>query len=144
METITIGCKLPNGIILKIFEMKSKSEAVMGGGMRDVLMAHDTGKSIKLNGNSFDQLKGPGDVQIVKGTGFALTMGVDKALWDAWYKMNSDCDLIKNGLIFAQEKKENVSANAKDHKSVVSGFERLNPKNMPKKLKKFTEEDVEV
>jgi len=38
-----------------------------------------------------------------KTGGFALTPGVPKEVWDAWYKANENSHIVKEGLIFASD-----------------------------------------
>jgi len=132
MPTVTVACKLPNGLILRLFTMAEKNEQVMGGGSRKIKEAVEHPKRVVLNGNSHPQNAAP-RAQIASGC--ALTMGVDKEFWDTWLAQNKDSDVVRNGLVFAHEKIENTSAEAKDKVTLRSGLERLDPKKLPRGIK---------
>lgn len=133
MPHVTVGCKMPNGLILRIFTMAEKNEQVMGGGSRKIKEAVEVpGKRVVLNGFSHPQNAAP---RARIAGGFALTMGVDKEFWDTWLAQNKDTDIVRNGLVFAHEKVENTTAEAKDKQTLRSGLERLDPKKLPKGIK---------
>ena len=51
-KTVSMGCKLPNGLRMRLFQMHTEKEAVMGGGVRDVQRARQKGTSIVIRGSS--------------------------------------------------------------------------------------------
>ena len=71
-----------------------------------------------------------------------MTFNVPKDFFDEWMRQNATTDMVKNGLIFAAKKRENVVAQARDHKTLRSGLEPLRPdatgkdadKRVPKKV----------
>lgn len=131
--TVTVACKLPNGIFLRVFDMVETQEPVMGGGYRTVKMAREKGQRVRLNGFSHAQNRAPNSPI---REGFALTYGVDKDLWDLWKSQNADTDMVKNGLVFAHEKDANTLAEIREKKDTRSGLERLDPNKLPKGIKK--------
>jgi hypothetical protein len=133
MPEVTVACRLPHGLKLRLFDMVESQEPVMGGGFRKVKIARDTGKSVTINGWAHPQNAAP-RMQLVEG--FALTPGIDKEFWDAWVIQNKEHDAVKNHLIFAHEKETSTAAEAKEKKSVRSGLERLDPKNLPRGIQK--------
>jgi hypothetical protein len=135
--TVTVACKLPNGLILRGFRMDSVYESVMGGGQREVKIAHEVGEPVYINGNAHLQNEAP-NCEISNGA--ALTHGVDKDFWDLWLSQNKDHLAVKNGLIFAHEKPVNATAEAREKAGVKSGLERLDPSNLPKGIKPFAKE----
>jgi hypothetical protein len=136
-ETVTVCCKLPHGVELRLFDMVEQNEPVMGGGTRLVKVAVPKGESIIIHGNSHPQNAAPRS-QIVSG-GYAITPNVDKAFWEAWLAANKNLDMVKNGMIFAQGKADNAAAEAKDRRATLSGAERLDPHKLPGKLQKNPE-----
>ncbi len=66
--------------------------------------------------------------------GVALTFGVPKAFWDRWLAANKDAMFVKNGLVFAHEQPASVEDMAKERVLQKSGLERLDPKNLPKRI----------
>jgi hypothetical protein len=131
--TVTVACKLPAGLVLRVFDMVETQEPVMGGGYRAVKVARERPHRITLKGWSHAQNMAP-NAPIIGG--FALTPNVDKDFWDAWLTQNQELDAVRNGLIFAHEKPVNAEAEAKDKKTVKSGLERLDPAKLPKGIQK--------
>ena len=130
-ETVTVGCKLPHGLILRIFNMIEVDEPVMGGGSRKVPTARERAERVTINGCAHMQNKAP---NAPISSGFALTHGVNKDFWDLWLTQNKDSDMVRNGLIFAQGKPADTEAEAKEKELVRSGLERLDPEKLPGKL----------
>ncbi len=123
VETVTVACKFPHGIILRTFEMVDKWD---DGAKR-------MGKESRQRPGMFT-IKGTGNpkkvgrehqAQIVGG--YAITQNVPANLWKAWLEDNKDSDLVKNQLIFAFEKLIDVEAKARDNAKSRSGLEPLNP-----------------
>lgn len=127
--TVTVACKLPHGLKLRLFNMIDTQEPILGGGYRTVKVAREQAKSITIKGWSHAQNMAP-DAPIVGG--YALTMNVDKDFWDAWLEQNQELDAVRNKLIFAHEKPVNAEAESKEKRDVRSGLERLDPKKLPK------------
>ncbi len=130
--TVTVGCKLPNGLYIQAFTMESHQEAVMGGGWKEINRAVAKGERIKLNGCArFAGKDAPHEIR----NGVGLTFGVDADLFAAWLEQNKDNEIVKNGLVFAQAKTGEINAQAKDHRTLKSGLEPLDPKNLPAEFK---------
>jgi len=135
--TVTVGCKLPNGLILRVFQM-ADSQEMSPLGVRDVKVARDTGKHIRINGNAAPKGRSPTDaagnyIPIIGG--YALTHGVDADLWDAWFAANKDTDMVRNGMIFAHAKTSEVEAAARGNEARKSGLEPMDTQGdvrMPK------------
>ncbi len=124
MATVTVACKVPNGLILRVFDMVDRDVPVLGGGVKTVKEAQVRGSSIKVLGPAapFGQLpRAP-----IAG-GYALTHGVDQAFFTEWLKQNAESELVKNGLIFAHEKADYLTKQAQEKEAVTSGLEPLKP-----------------
>lgn len=128
MPQVTIACKLPHGLTMRIFDMAEASEPVMGGGSRTVKRAVELPARVTINGWSHPQNSAP---HATMSGGYALTNGVDKDFWDKWLAQNKDSDIVVNKLIFAHEKEGSASAQAKEQAEIRSGLERINPEKMP-------------
>jgi hypothetical protein len=126
--TVTIACKLPNGIHLDVFRMDDFSERTIHGTVIQTKRAVRTGR-FTLKG-----IKRRTDDSGL-AMGFALTHGVPKAHWDAWLEANKDSPLVQNGIIFASSNSNDARARAREHEAQVSGFEPLNPKDLPKEFR---------
>jgi hypothetical protein len=131
--TVSVGCKLPAGMILQTFKMEDRSEPVMGGGVRTVKMATISDKRVRLNG--WSRFVGQ-DVSFPIVSGAGITHGVDADFFAEWLKQNADSDVVKNGFVFAQDKPGETKAQARDHVSLQTGLERIDPENLPGEFKK--------
>lgn len=121
--TVTVGCKIPNGIILRAFKLESRQELLLGGGSREIKVAAPHGAPIKING--------PGRLdRVVRGpefSGYALTHNVDADVWDAWKEANKDGELVRNELVIAHAKQQEVSAVARANDTRKTGLEPMDP-----------------
>ena len=124
MPSVTVACKLPHGLTLRVFDMVETQEPVMGGGFRAVKVARERTQRVTLKGWSHPQNAAP-NAPIVGG--YAITPDVDKEFWDAWKLQNAESDVVKNGLIFAHEKSASSEAEAREKKGIRSGLERIDP-----------------
>lgn len=98
MATCTVGCKHPHGLILEL-----------GDG--------DDKKSVEIVGANSALVIG----------GYGLTENVDRSFMDAWLIAFKANPLVKNGLVFIQEKTSNATAQAKDQAKIKSGLEPIEP-----------------
>lgn len=69
---------------------------------------------------------------LILGAEYGITEDVPKDFWETWLKENQWQKLVKNGLIFAQEKQKDLKAQIKDTASLKSGAEQLDPNTMGK------------
>ena len=84
---VTVGCKLPNGIILQRYSMDEATEPLMGGGSRVVKRAAPQGERIKINGCA----RRPGvDAPHLIVHGAGITSNVDADFFADWLKQNQD------------------------------------------------------
>ena len=125
--TVTVACKLPNGLRLTVFEERTERFPAPAGnsyteticrpmvGVEPVII-HGT----RANANSMDAPK----ASMVGG--YALTPGVSKAYWDIWLEQNQTTEIVTNRIVFAFEKAETTRGVAKDNREVLSGLEPLN------------------
>ncbi len=135
--TVTVACKLPNGLVLQLFQMEDYDEPLLAGGYRRVKRARPETKDgfthkVKLNGCA-RRIGRDSPHEIRNGVG--LTFGVDADFFDEWLKRNADADFVRKGLVFAQTKAREVEAQARDHRTLKSGFEPLDPKSLPDEFK---------
>lgn len=137
-ETVTVACKLPHGVELRVFRMETTNEPVMGGGSREVSKAQQVGESVIIAGVAHPQGGAP-RATIAEG-GYALTPGVPKDFWEKWLADNKGSDMVRNGMIFAAGAEGSVRAQSRERKDERSGAERLDPAKLPNNLKKATSE----
>ena len=134
--TMTVACKIPTGLVLRVFVPESFEVPVMGGGMKTVTRSRPTEWSHKLNGPARKLGQDPAH-QIIHGAG--LTHGVDADLFALWLEQNKTSDYVVKGLVFGHEKHASAVAQAQDHRSELSGMEPVDPKNLPAEFKRKIE-----
>jgi len=119
---VTVACKVPNGLLLRVFKMVPAREQTPTG-YRDIEKAEQLGDIIKINGPAVPFGQAP-EYSIVGG--YALTANVDKEFFEAWFHQNEDHAAVRSGLIFAHGNLAMLSDRAKEQKEVLSGLETLN------------------
>lgn len=117
-KTVTVGCKLPHGLIIQ-HERLQEEKAADGAVVRRYV---PTGDSITLRGTNSSRVIG----------GYGLTKGVDGDFFRKWLSDNKDFAPVKAGLIFASDDLDTASDVAEERVDVVSGFEPNNPDKLPK------------
>jgi hypothetical protein len=137
--TMTVACKIPNGLMLRVFVDEKYSVPVMAGGVKEVTRSRPTSWSQKLNGPA---RKIGQDVahQIMHGAG--LTHGVDADLFALWLEQNKDSDVVRKGLVFGQPKANDTIQQALEHRAEKSGLEAVDPANLPDEFKRKIETAV--
>lgn len=120
--TLTVACKVPNGMILQLCKEMDHQEAILGGGMRTVKQWHPFGDKVKINGPAHPFGVMP-NYRIVGG--YALTEGVNEEFFNVWMKQHEHDASVVNHMIFAHSKTDYAVDWAKDHKSTLSGLQPL-------------------
>jgi hypothetical protein len=133
-ETVTVACRMPNGVVLHVDEFVDV-RITSPGGTETVKMARPVrGESIVLNGYAVsvaDIQAGRASGQVIAG-GFGLTSGVPKDFWDAWLVQNQNTDLVLRGIVFASKNNGAAQATAIERSGEVkSGLEPMDPDNLP-------------
>lgn len=121
-KTVTVACKHPPGILMRVFEMDEYEVPVLGGGMRKERRAVAVGDPIKINGPAVPYGQRP---SFVIAGGYALTPNVPADFARAWMEQNKSSDLVKNSVIFIHEKADYATEKAKEQRAVKSGLEPL-------------------
>lgn len=134
--TVTVACKIPNGLVLRVFVDETYSVPVMAGGIKEVKRSRPTEWSQKLNGPG-RKIGQDVEHQIIHGAG--LTHGVDADHFAKWLEQNRTADYVVKGLVFAQAKAADVVAQAQEHKREKSGLEPVDPENLPDEFKRKIE-----
>ena len=130
--TVVIGCKVPNGIILREFKMVEKTLRIHGM-VTTEMMSQETGKRFTVRGPAlaFGQIP---NIPIVGG--YALTVGVPRDLARTWFDQNQEAEIVKNNLIFCEDTIERATSRAKELANTKSGLEPLDPNNLPAEFTK--------
>ena len=127
VKHVTVACKHPNGILLRLFKLEKGHEPVMGGGIKEIKVPVQVGDTIRINGNRKPRDAGEDTVTQEIAGGYGLTHGVDAEFFAEWMKQNSDHPMVKNNLIFASPSGTDATAQAKEQKDLRSGLEPLIP-----------------
>ena len=104
--TCVVGCKLPHGLIMRLFTKPVKE------GEKPKEIARHT-------------VKGMNDARIVGGYG--LTEGVPTEFMMKWLEDNAKHPAVVNRSIFIQSDMKNAEAAAKDGREIHTGLEAINP-----------------
>jgi len=144
-ETVSVGCKLPNGLILRLQELVEIDYPIMGGGVKTVKewRPHPTAPTFTVFGNRAKGAEGEEPPCLVVG-GYAITPNIPKDFWDEWVKQNKDLEPVKQNLIFAHEKADNVRGISRDQKALVTGLEPIRPGKDPRIPKRRNPESGKV
>lgn len=120
--TVTVACKLPNGLILRVGKFVDRKVPVMGGGVETVSEWRQTSSMVEIKGNAREIGADP-KAPIIGG--YALTHGVDAEFWAQWLKDNAEHAAVQNKLIFAHEKTDSASGISREYEKKRSGMEPI-------------------
>lgn len=127
-DTVTIGCKWPNGIVMRLYDLVEETVIYNGNPVKES-RAMQKGEEYVLNGFSLDLGKMAGGIppehEIVGGYG--LTHGIPRAFAEEWFEQNKNSDLVKRNLVFMSGREQDARAQARDLKSLKSGIEPIDP-----------------
>jgi hypothetical protein len=126
--TVTVACKMPNGIFMTVYGQEDYDVPVVGGGTRTEKRSFALNAPIKINGPAAPQ--GQSSKHPISG-GYALTHNVPAQVAKKWMQDNRDSALIQNNIIFVSGGAERATSQAKEMKEIRSGFERLDPSKKP-------------
>src|ERR1700720_1596082 len=98
-STVVVGCKIPNGIIMREFRMMETAIRLPMGVVTEKI-GRETGKRFTVRGPALAFGKIP-NIPIVAG--YALTVGVPRDLAETWFEQNADADIVRNQLIFRED-----------------------------------------
>ncbi len=121
-RTVTVACKLPQGIVIRDFVERTENEPVPGGGTRQVKVFRPIGAHIRIKGPS---VPGPFIRRVEIVGGYAISEGIPADVFQRWIDWNKDSAMVRNELIYGHENGNRVRAWAKDREDVRSGMEPL-------------------
>lgn len=137
VRTVTVLLKHPNGLILNLYDMvddtSPRGPAAMSGPLKIARKRMGPGTEVRLNGCAEGRGSDPRPNHLIVG-GYGVTPNVSKDFWDKWYEDNKDSDLVRNKIIWAMDNHNDATSWAKEHEGVKSGFEPLDPNNLPRNL----------
>jgi len=124
-NTVTVGCKMPGGLLLQLTKGYEENEPVMGGGSRKVTVYRRDGEKVKLNGCAVP-VGAPQPRHMIIG-GYGLTPNVKADFINEWMRQNADSKLVKNNLVFIAASRDAAESKAEEQAAVKSGMEPLDP-----------------
>ena len=127
--TVTVACKLPNGLILQLEDPHTVNEPLPNGGYREVKQWRRRPEQYTLNGCAinFESLKRQLAMPAIEN-GFALTSGIPKDFWDRWWEAHKGDDICKRGLVFATGSEYETRKETANRRN-VRGIEPIDPDN---------------
>jgi hypothetical protein len=148
-DTVTVGCKLPNGFKMRLFRFQTRRVTVNGQTWDEEVAEPHTLPGCKpeyvLNGNSVNigkMAEGVLPEHLIVG-GYGLTSGIPREFWEAWSHIDKGgdpkkdgpgADLVRARMIFATSSEESARSQAKDHSAVKSGLEPLDPSDSNRRI----------
>jgi hypothetical protein len=133
-RTVTVACKIPNGILLRTFHPEMEKEQTPNG-VRDIQVFRPDPEVFHVKGPALPFGKTP--IGFTLEGGYALTRGIPEDFWTKWVEQNADLDALKNGLIFACRTQQEAAQEAHSMRKVKSGLEPLDPDNLPPEFKRI-------
>lgn len=118
MATVTVGCKLPNGIVLHVRREDSPKKVSTAQNGQPIFEENPIVQQVALAG---------ANREFISGSGTGMT-DVDEGFWSKWLKQHSSWfPAFKAGSIFALPKQDMESKiSASGEKRDATGFEGLN------------------
>jgi hypothetical protein len=143
-RTVTVACKIPNGLTLQHFRPMKTYEQVQGGGSREVVINVRLPAEVVVEGPAYPNgptPKGFHKKPTIIG-GYAFTKGVDADFWNTWLEQNKDTDMVRNKMILAYDEVDSLRDEAKDHAKLRSGLEPMSPFEDPRRIRSLANGNV--
>lgn len=121
-DVVTVGCKMPNGLVLRLHKQETHAVPVLGGGTRDEVRNVPTGEQVTLFGTAAPFGQQP---KCLIAGGYALTPNVNKAFMREWMQQNANSDLVKQNLIFVQDDVHAAQDQGDEQAALRHGLEPL-------------------
>jgi hypothetical protein len=134
---VTVACKHPAGLVLKVYKKFEDQEVVIGGGSRAVVRHEAMGEAVHLKGYYPPQDGKKLPLAATSGE-YALTYDVDEDFMLLWLEQNADNPLVKNRIVLVNSNTNSVKAAVRENDATKSGFEPLNPDDLPKTARSVT------
>lgn len=141
-DTVTVACSLPNGLMIQVYDVEEIESVLPNGRVvkENVSTLNYAAGQVQLNGTAIDYAALAAgqvpDYRVIKGavlgTGYALTPGVPRSLWEHWLHQNASSPLVLNRIVFAAGTEARAADEAREYKDLRSGFQGLNPAGDPR------------
>jgi hypothetical protein len=133
-DTVTVACKLPHGLVLRLFGMQKTRHPVLGGGYIEVEESYELEDKGRVLIGGIAAPFGHSPASPI-ANGFALTYNVDAEFFALWLSQNDKTEIVRNRLIFAVAKQTDIPTKTAEVESVKSGLEPLDPLNLPREFR---------
>ena len=117
---VTVACKLPHGLVLRLYKMVPDRILMPGGTFIETQRAEPLPDQYAVHGMAVAKGEAPG--YLIVG-GYALTPNIPADFWDAWWKANKDAPYCKNEMIRAYENRPDAIAGSKERADIRSNME---------------------
>lgn len=126
-RTVTVACKIPNGLVLQLCKSHIETEQTMAGS-RDVKVYRKMGPTITVAGPAYPNGTVPKGFKRrpEDASNMALTFKVPADFFEEWMKQNADADYVRSGMIFGFADLASVEDQAQELVKELSGFEPVN------------------
>lgn len=127
-ETVTVACKYPPGLILRIHEETKKRERVLGVMVEETVFVPRSQQYV-VRGPVVNVGAYRNAGQLPEGNigGYALTHGIPRDFWEQWLRENEHSAMVVNRLIFASTDMDRAASQAREQASIRSGLEPIPP-----------------
>lgn len=129
-DTVTIGCKWPNGLVMRLYDMVDVETTVNGIVMKEKkAFLREGAKEFVLNGFSVDLGKLAGGIMPEHSIvgGFGLTFGIPRDFAEEWFTQNAKADVVRRGLIFMEGSEQSARAHAREFAGLQCGIQPIDP-----------------
>lgn len=111
--TVIVACRIPHGLELRAFEMRTVSEQTRTGTV-EVEEAYEIGDRFVVRGPGRSRLTGlqPEHIETLHPGGYAITQGCPAELWAAWLSDNRRAPYVVREDIFAESSMERARNHA--------------------------------
>lgn len=124
-RTVTVACKIQNGLVLQLQRQETYQEPTMNG-LREQTRWVPTGERHIVAGPAYPVQPPRGyPRQVPIEGGFALTRGIPADFWEQWVEQNKLLPAVTSGAIFAMTAMQDVTAKARESEDLLTGFEPL-------------------
>lgn len=134
-ETLVVACKLPHGLILRLYETKEVHEAQRDGTTKLIKRSEPLPGEVQLDGYLKKyKIDLPPAAQ---GSKYEITTGVSKEFFEEWLRQNKDHQALTSNLILWARNTGELKAKMRAFEGTRSGLEPIDRNTLPKGIANF-------
>ena len=134
-DTVYVACKLPHGLVLRVFDWKTYNEPMRDGSYKEAKQAIPIanrqfivrGPWVATAGQAYNRNNGAVG-ELLPG-GYAITEGCPKEIWEGWHDQNKRSRLVENRIILAHKDRATLIVEVLKMAAIMSGLEPLDRDN---------------